>query len=101
MAGFSSVDALADQIDYRGFQRTHLYAAENDKKGATFTLLSEIAYACKLPVAFFSADFSRLGEISDDPRAVIAGELARAAERAEGQREANGADSPPQSEEGR
>lgn len=99
MAGFRSASALAAVLELRGYAATNLYEAERDNAIAPYHVLSEIAHVCGLPVEFFTADFSRLGEISDEPRAVIAREIAAAAQRSGLQPEESGEDSPPRTGE--
>lgn len=72
LKGLGSVDALADAIDSRGLGRTKLYGYEQDKKVPLYRELVDIANACEMPIEFFTADFGRLSEISDEPRLVIA-----------------------------
>lgn len=99
MAGFRSTPALAAAINVRGYAATNLYEAERDKAIAPYHVLHEIAHVCGLPVEFFTADFSRLAEISDEPRAVIAREIAAAARRSGLQPEEPGEDLRPRTEE--
>lgn len=96
MAGITSAGELAKELGLRGSGATHLYAAERDDRPLPFPVLREIADLCHMPVEFFTADFDRLREISDDPRRVIAEETAAALERVRRRREGPGEDSPPQ-----
>lgn len=86
MAGLGSVPALAAELKKRGTKRglgrTKLYRFEQDKEVPDIRDLIEIANACRIDLAFFTADLSRLREISDDPRRVLAAEISAAAERA-------------------
>jgi len=100
LGGYKSVDALADALDLSGSRRTRLYEAERGELALPFPTLREIAEVCGLPVEFFSVDFARLPEISDDPRAVIARETAAAAERSRKRREKSGEELPLPREEG-
>jgi len=89
LAGFSSVEALAAEIRRRGTKKlgtTTLRKIEQEQTHGDYRQLSEIAEACGLDVAWFTADLARLAEISDDPRSVIARELAAAAARAAARR---------------
>jgi transcriptional regulator with XRE-family HTH domain len=84
LAGYTTPKALADHFKAQGVNKlgsTKLYMAERDEQPLEYRDLEEIAYACGLPVAFFTADFSRLPEISEDPRKVIARETAAAVQR--------------------
>lgn len=70
-----SVKQLADAIGAdrgRGLGIASLRLLERDAGIADYAKLSEIAHACGLPVEWFTADFDRLAEISDDPRRAIA-----------------------------
>lgn len=84
LAGYTTPKALADYFkkqDVRGIGATKIYMAERDEQPLEYRDLEEIARACELPVAFFTADLSRLHEISEDPRKVIARETAAAVQR--------------------
>lgn len=91
LGGYPSVDALALAMGLRGAGRTKLYAAERDEHVLPYPTMREIADCCGLPVEFFTADFSRLPEISDNPRTVIARETAAAVARAAERRAASDA----------
>lgn len=81
LAGIGSPKALAELIGGRGLGATKLYAIEQGRLPVAYRELVDIADACEVPVAFFTADFSRLEEISEDPRRVVARETAEAAQR--------------------
>jgi hypothetical protein len=87
LAGFGQVEQLAAAIAQSGLKTGVLRKIEREERRGEFRELREIAEACRLPVEFFTADFSRLAEISDDPRRVIAERLAAAGERSERRRE--------------
>lgn len=76
MRGYASVPALANALEQRGtgqgLGQTNLYLIERGEKVPDFRDMQEIADLCDVPVAWFTADFSRLGEISEDPRATLA-----------------------------
>lgn len=95
MAGIKSAPALAEKLGLHGSGATHLYLAERDQKELPFPVFAEIAHACQVPLEFFTADFSRLREISEDPRRVIAEETAAAVERARMRRGEPGEEIPP------
>lgn len=103
MAGMKGVPALAAELKRRGTKRglgqTKLYAFEQDREVPDVRDLIEIANACGVELAFFTADFARLGEISDDPRRVLAAEIAAAVERAAARRAGNAEDHRPPLEE--
>lgn len=94
LAGHKAPKSLAAAIDRRGYSAKVLYEIEQGKHSAGYAELAEIAHACGLPVEFFTADFSRLAEISEDPRKVIAQGLARAVARSEKRREDKPEDPP-------
>jgi transcriptional regulator with XRE-family HTH domain len=100
MAGIKSAPELARRLGLHGSGATHLYLAERDRKELHFAVYAEIADVCGVPVEFFTADFSRLREISEDPRRVIAEETAAAVARSEAQRGGPGEEIPPQHETG-
>jgi hypothetical protein len=101
MAGFGGVPELAAALKRRGLGATKLYEAEREEESLGFGDLAEIAHACgELPVEFFTADFSRLAEISDDPRKVIAERLAKAGERSDTRHADKNGDRPPPPQEG-
>ncbi|MDE2107259.1 MAG: helix-turn-helix transcriptional regulator [Patescibacteria group bacterium] len=81
LANISSAPELAAKIDARGLKRTKLYAIEKDRQAAERHELQAIADACGVPLEWFTADFSRLAEISADPKVVIAHEKAMINER--------------------
>jgi hypothetical protein len=85
---------LAAAINRDGYSTKVLREIEQGKHSAGFAELNEIAHHCGLPVEFFTADFNRLGEISEDPRKVIARALAQAVERSERRREGKREDRP-------
>ena len=82
LAGFRKVETLASAIDQKGLGTTVLREIERGEHPAQFSDLQEIAYHCRVPVEWFTADFSRLPEISADPRRVIAARQAASAESA-------------------
>lgn len=92
MAGLEGVPSLVAELQRRGVKqgqglgRTNLYAYESGRDVPDIRDLIEIAHACEVPIEFFTADFSRLAEISDDPRHVLATEIAAARERARARR---------------
>lgn len=103
LGGFSGVPALAAQLEalgLNGMGRTKLYEAERGEFVPAYHQLSEIATACELPVEFFSADLQRMGEISENPRTVIAEAIAAAVARSEARRGGSVEDPPPQREAG-
>lgn len=99
LKGLSGVPALAAALRKgaaKGLGRTNLYAIERgEEEVVTYGSLVEIANVCEVPIEFFTADFSRLAEISEDPRAVIAAEIAAAVARAEERRAGSSEDPPP------
>jgi hypothetical protein len=100
LGGLRNVQELAAAIDSRrGLGTTTLRAIEREERVAEFRELNEIAVACGLPVEFFTADFSRLHEISEDPRSVIARETAAAVQRAAERRAKSDEGNPPQHRE--
>lgn len=103
MAGIRSVEALAEKLRERGvlgLEVTTLRTIEREERRPEFKELREIAEACDLDVAFFTADFARLPEISEDPRRVIAEETTAALERARRRRKDNDEGSEPHREAG-
>lgn len=100
MAGITSAPGLAKELEIRGFGGTHLYLAERDQKMLPYAVIREIASICELPTEFFTANFSRLPEISEDPRRVIAEVIAAAVARSEERHEGSAEDPPPQQEAG-
>ncbi len=104
IADFRKVENLAAAIRKRGLIHglgtTKLRQLEREEVTAHYRDLLEIAEACGLPVAWFTADLSRLPEISRDPRTVIAEETAAALERSRERRANNDADSQPPAEAG-
>jgi transcriptional regulator with XRE-family HTH domain len=94
LAGYSRVEDLAEAINQEGLRTTVLREIEREQRRGEFRELREIAECCGLPVEFFTADFSRLGEISEDPRRVIAARLAAARERSR-QRRGSKPEDPP------
>lgn len=77
IGGFSKPQALAAVLKMRGLGATRLYEVERGaQKPPSYPALAEIGHLCGLPVEFFTADFDRLKEISDDARAAIAAEQA-------------------------
>lgn len=105
LAGFSGVPELAAELQRRGVRKigeTKIRQMEREDPQQTtdYRDLVEIAEACKLDVSWFSADFSRLAEISDEPRKVIAREIAAAVARAAERRAGKPGANPPLQEEG-
>lgn len=83
LKGYKRMEELAKAIDRpRGLGTTNLREIERDARPVPFGDLADIAHACGVPVEWFTADFSRLAEISEDPRKVLARELAAATQRA-------------------
>lgn len=88
LAGFDSVENLADAIGSRGMSAGTL-AQRESAAGPDYTIpeLRAIANACGLPFEFFVADLDRLPEITE-PAQLRALQLAQAAaEQARRQRE--------------
>lgn len=83
LGGLRNVGDLADALkDTRGrLGTTTLRSIERGEARGDFSTYRDIADACGIPVEFFTADFSRLAEISEDPRSVIARETAAARRR--------------------
>lgn len=101
LGGIRNVEALAAKIGpdaKRGLATTTLRKIERGEVPVDYRDMLVIADACSVPIEFFTADFSRLSEISEDPRQVIARETAAAVERARERRARPPGDSPPQSE---
>jgi hypothetical protein len=92
LRGFRNMDALAAAIGGQKLGATKLREIEREERPPQFSELQEIAYHCNIHVAFFTADFSRLPEISDEPRRVIAERLAAAGERSDRRRDSKPAD---------
>jgi transcriptional regulator with XRE-family HTH domain len=92
LAGFRHQRDLAQAIDQAGLGERTLRAIELGSRHATERDFRAIADACGLPLEWFTADFSRLAEISDPPREVLRAERekvsARSAARSEGKPEA-------------
>lgn len=92
LAGYTNVKALANALHERGtgkgLGQTSLRQMEREEIISDPRNLQEIADLCGVPLAWFSADFSRLDEISEEPRTVIARETASVAERVEARRAA-------------
>lgn len=88
LGGLRNVDELAAALkDTRGkLGTTTLRCIERGEAPGDFSAYRDIAEACGLPVEFFTADFSRVAEISENPRSVIARETAAAVQRAAEQR---------------
>lgn len=83
LAGHTTVEALANAIGQRGLRTTKLRRMEREEIPSEARDLDAIAYACGLPVAWFTADFARLPEISpEDPRKALARLTAEAVQRA-------------------
>ena len=108
LAGFRQVPELAKAIESLGALRTRsglratkLREYERGEDSPDAGQLAAIAEACGLPLEFFTADFSRLPEISENPRRVIAQELRAATERARARREDTPGGSRPQPAEAR
>jgi hypothetical protein len=74
LGGFRNVDDLAAALKgtRNGLGTTTLRLIERGEIPADFSTYRDIAEACCVPVEFFTADFSRLPEISENPRSVIA-----------------------------
>lgn len=87
LAGLTTPRALAQAIDEKGLGPTKLYAIEQGRQPVQFSELTVIAEATGVPVEFFTADFSRLREISENPRTILARETAEAAQRSAERRE--------------
>jgi transcriptional regulator with XRE-family HTH domain len=100
LAGFKNPRALAARIDQRGLGEKTLYLIEQGHGDPQIRDLEAIAEACGVPLEWFSADFSRLAEISDDARRVIARETAAAVERSRDRRAGPSASSPAHPAEG-
>lgn len=81
LAGLSTPRALASVIDEKGLGATKLYAIEQGRQPVQFSELTVIAEATGVPIEFFTADFSRLPEISENPRTILARETAEAVQR--------------------
>jgi hypothetical protein len=100
LAGIPSIEALIEKLQERGVTkmgRTTLYAIEGNRRTSPTSAseLEDIAQACGLPLAWFTADFSRLAEISEDPRQVIAQGITAALERSRERRADTSEESPP------
>jgi transcriptional regulator with XRE-family HTH domain len=85
LAGYTSVEDLANALNQPGLKATVLRAIEREERPGRFPELREIADCCGLPVEFFTADFSKLASISGEPREIIAARTKTAVERS-GQR---------------
>ncbi|MHB1950191.1 MAG: helix-turn-helix domain-containing protein [Acidiferrobacteraceae bacterium] len=98
MAGYRNMAALAsalkEQGNVRGLGETKLRLIERGERIAEARELQEVAELCGVPLAWFTADFSRLDEVSENPRAVIAREMKDAAERL-GEPPADTSEAPP------
>jgi transcriptional regulator with XRE-family HTH domain len=90
LGGYRNVEALADELKDRRSKlgTTTLRNIERGQIPGDFSVYREVADVCGVPVEFFTADFSRLAEISEDPRSVIARKTAEAVQRAAERREA-------------
>jgi transcriptional regulator with XRE-family HTH domain len=98
LAGLTDVPSLAAALKANGVRKlgaTKLRRMEREQDASDVRDLEAIADACGLPLAWFSADLSRLPEISEDPRRVIARETAAAVERAAARRAGRPADRQP------
>jgi transcriptional regulator with XRE-family HTH domain len=95
LAGFNSVEDLAKALGQRGLKTTVLREIETGRRRGDLRDLREVADRCRLPVEFFTADFSRLAEISEDPGKVIARRLRSVDARSGRQRDSTPADPPP------
>ena len=101
LADIRSVKALAKAIGVQGLGETKLRQIEREEDAPAFRDLREIAEACGLGVEWFTADFSRLAEISADPRQRIAAVAAAAVARSQAQRNTEpGGQRPPQAVDG-
>lgn len=74
LAGFRHQRDLAQAIDQAGLGERTLRAIELGSRHATERDFRAIADACRVPLEWFTADFSRLAEISDPPRDVLRAE---------------------------
>ena len=74
LAGFRHQRDLALAIDQAGLGERTLRAIELGRRHATERDFRAIADACRVPLEWFTADFSRLAEISDPPREVLRAE---------------------------
>jgi hypothetical protein len=81
IGGYNRPQDLAAAIGGRGLGATNLYKIERGERAPAVRELYDIAAACGLELEFFTADFERLREISEDPRKVIARETAEAVRR--------------------
>lgn len=98
LAGYTKPDDLAQELARRGVRglgRTTLYSIEAGRQEGTIPQLRELAEACGVPLAWFTADFSRLDEISEDPRTVLAQQTAGALARSRARRRDTGAATEP------
>jgi transcriptional regulator with XRE-family HTH domain len=91
MAGYKNMRELATALkangSTRGLGQTTLRLIERGERVVEARELQDIAELCGVPLAWFTADFSRLEEISEPPRAVIARETRAAIERSRARRE--------------
>lgn len=90
LGGYRNVEVLAKALKGRRSKlgTTTLRSIERGTLPADFSVYREVAEVCGLPVEFFTADFSRLAEISEEPRTVIARKTAEAVQRSVRRREA-------------
>lgn len=90
LGGYRNVEALAAALKDRRSKlgTTTLRNIERGQLPGDFSVYREIADVCGVPVEFFTADFSRLAEISEVPQSVIARKTAEAVQRAVERREA-------------
>lgn len=105
MAGYRNAGLLADALEEngsaRGLRETNLRLIERDARPAQPRELQDIADLCGVPLAWFTADFSRLPEVSENPRAVIAREMRAAEQRANERRAGTPEDHQPRPTEDR
>lgn len=102
LAGYTEVTKLAAALKANGVTKlgaTKLRRMERDQDVSDVRDLQAIAEVCGVPLEWFSADFERLSEISEDPKRVIAQATAAAVERARERRAGKPADRRPPLEE--
>lgn len=103
LSGYENMPDLAAALKARGVGRglaeANLYKLERGTKHPEYRDMREIADLCNVPVEWFTADFTRLAEISEDPRKVLARVANEAAQRTEerrSRRRASPDDPPPE-----
>lgn len=95
LADIRQVSDLSAEINQKGLGTTKLRQMEREEIPSEARDLEAIAHACKLPVEWFTADFSRLPEISPpDSRKILAQQTAAASQRGQ-ERRAGKPASPP------